>query len=214
MNGRNFPARTEHWTLKLAWWILVYNFWAVVCCIPGRESELWVKGGITDLSKRMESGYSMQMKYNQSGWRKDLRLSQVFSFTELCTTEKMAVSSEYRHCILFVKLQITNWLWERYSRHCLFMVYLWLLLPFRLSFSFLKEKGSFHLCKEWLCKWFFISCSYLHRSINSAINFKRTVIPIKFVVFLGQVRVTGFYHGSNPYNQTQVVNYTQNTGQF
>lgn len=122
--------------------------------------------------------------------------------------------SFFRIQALFVKLQITNWLWERYSRHCLFMVYLWLLLPFRLSFSFLKEKGSFHLCKEWLCKWFFISCSYLHRSINSAINFKRTVIPIKFVVFLGQVLVTGFYHGSNPYNQTQVVNYTQNTGQF
>lgn len=80
MNGGNFPARTEHWTHKV-----VYNFW-VVCCIPGREFELWGKGEINGLSKGMESGYSMKIKCNQrwSDRRKHLRLSEVFSFTELC----------------------------------------------------------------------------------------------------------------------------------
>lgn len=86
MKCRNFPARTEHWTLKLARWMPAYSFCTAVCWIPEEEAELWLKGEMNCLRKRVESGHSMQIKCNQgwSGRNKALRLSLNFTtFTEV-----------------------------------------------------------------------------------------------------------------------------------
>lgn len=123
--------------------MLACNFCTVVCSIPEEEVEVWLKGDRNGLSKRMESGYSTQIKYNPR-WncrRECLRPSKVFSFTS-CAREEAEVSSEYRQPVMFVKFSITNLLQGGNSRHCLFMVYLKLFLPFKLFFS-LPRKSHF-----------------------------------------------------------------------